>query len=116
MQVTTIGLDLAKQIFQVHSVGPDGKAVLRKRLRRAEVRSLFAARLQPCLGFGRLQQGWGRSRRSANRGADHPATRFAALREHSMEPKAVLASRDAGRTATAADRRGGARHQHHRAA
>ena len=48
MQVTTIGLDLAKQIFQVHGVGPDGKAVLRKRLRRAEVLSFFAA-LPPCL-------------------------------------------------------------------
>jgi transposase len=48
MQVTTIGLDLAKQIFQVHGVGPDGQAVLRKRLRRAEDLSFFAA-LPPCL-------------------------------------------------------------------
>ena len=48
MQVTTIGLDLAKQIFQVHGVGPGGKAVVRKRLRRAEVLSFFAA-LPPCL-------------------------------------------------------------------
>jgi transposase len=48
MQVKMIGLDLAKQIFQVHGVGPDGKAVLRKRLRRSEVLSFFAA-VPPCL-------------------------------------------------------------------
>lgn len=48
MQVTTIGLDLAKQISQVHGVGPDSEAVLRKPLRRADVLSFFAA-LPPCL-------------------------------------------------------------------
>ncbi len=41
IQVTTIGLDLAKQVFQVHGVDADGKAVLRKRLRRAEVLGFF---------------------------------------------------------------------------
>ena len=48
MQVTTIGLDLAKQIFQVHGVGGDGRALVRKRLRRSEVLSFFAG-LEPCL-------------------------------------------------------------------
>jgi transposase len=38
MQLTTIGLDLAKQIFQVHGVGEDGRAMVRKRLRRSEGR------------------------------------------------------------------------------
>ena len=33
MQVTTIGLDLAKQIFKVHGIGVEGVAVLRRRLR-----------------------------------------------------------------------------------
>jgi len=34
MKVTTIGIDLAKSIFQVHGVDALGKAVVRKRLRR----------------------------------------------------------------------------------
>lgn len=48
MQITTIGLDLAKQVFQVHGVDADGKAVLRKRLRRADVLTFFGG-LEPCL-------------------------------------------------------------------
>jgi transposase len=48
MQVTTIGLDLAKHIFQVHGVDETGTATVRKRLRRAQVLSFFAA-LPPCL-------------------------------------------------------------------
>ena len=48
MSVRTIGLDLAKQVFQVHGVDDAGRPVLKKRLRRAEVRSFFAG-LAPCL-------------------------------------------------------------------
>jgi transposase len=48
MQVTTVGLDLAKHIFQVHAVDAAGKVVARKRLRRTEVLSFFAG-LSPCL-------------------------------------------------------------------
>jgi len=48
MQVTTVGLDLAKHIFQVHAVDAAGKVVARKRLRRTEVLSFFAS-LSPCL-------------------------------------------------------------------
>ena len=36
-EVTTIGLDLAKQVFQVHGVDAKGATVLRKQLRRAQV-------------------------------------------------------------------------------
>lgn len=35
MQITTIGLDLAKHVFQVHAVDEAGTVVLRKQLRRA---------------------------------------------------------------------------------
>ena len=35
--ITTIGLDLAKQIFQVHGVDQDGHPVLKKQLRRGQV-------------------------------------------------------------------------------
>jgi transposase len=48
MGITTIGLDLAKNVFQVHGVDERGAAVLRKQLRRDQVLSFFA-RLQPCL-------------------------------------------------------------------
>jgi len=45
--ITTIGLDLAKSVFQVHGANASGKAVLKKRLRRGQMRSFFAA-LPPC--------------------------------------------------------------------
>ena len=48
MQITTIGLDLAKNVFQVHGVDSEGRVVVRRKLRRAKVRELFA-RLAPCL-------------------------------------------------------------------
>ena len=48
MQVATIGLDLAKHVFQVHGVDAAGKVVLRRRLRRVQVVEFFAA-LPPCL-------------------------------------------------------------------
>lgn len=48
MQPTTIGLDLAKQVFQVHAVVADGKVLVRRKLRRAEVRDFFAKQ-PPCL-------------------------------------------------------------------
>ena len=48
MEVTTIVLDLAKHVFQVHGVDASGSVVLRRRLRRREVATFFAA-LKPCL-------------------------------------------------------------------
>ena len=48
MKVTTIGLDLAKNVFQVHGVDAHGKVVVRKRLRRGQVREYFAM-LPPCV-------------------------------------------------------------------
>ena len=43
-----IGLDIAKNVFQVHGADSEGRCVLRRRLRRADVVSFFA-RLPPCL-------------------------------------------------------------------
>ncbi len=37
MEITTIGLDLAKNVFQVHGIDANGKVVVRRRLRRAQV-------------------------------------------------------------------------------
>ena len=48
MQVTTIGLDLAKNAFQVHGVDADGGVVVRKKLRRVDVLAFFST-LPPCL-------------------------------------------------------------------
>ena len=48
MKITTVGIDLAKALFQVHGVDERGKAVLRKQLKRRDVMSFFA-NLEPCL-------------------------------------------------------------------
>ena len=39
---TTIGLDLAKKVFQVHGVDAEGKMVVARKLRRKEVLAFFA--------------------------------------------------------------------------
>jgi len=47
-EITTVGLDLAKHVFQVHGIDASGAPVVRKRLRRSEVLAFFA-RLPGCL-------------------------------------------------------------------
>jgi transposase len=48
MNITTVGIDLAKNVFQVHGVDARSKVVLRKPLRRAQV-AVFFENLPPCL-------------------------------------------------------------------
>lgn len=48
MQVTTVGLDLAKNIFQVHGVMDGGEVAFNRSLRRAQMLPFFE-RLAPCL-------------------------------------------------------------------
>jgi len=48
MQITTIGFDLAKNVFQVHGIDATEKVVIRKPLRRGQVIKFFAG-LSPCL-------------------------------------------------------------------
>jgi len=48
MEITTVGLDLAKNVFQVHAVDGRGKCVLSKRLKRKSPLPFFA-NLEPCL-------------------------------------------------------------------
>ena len=43
MQITTVGLDIAKRVFQLHGVDAAGKAVLRRKLQRSEVLAFFKA-------------------------------------------------------------------------
>src|SRR5208283_3572128 len=42
MQIAVIGLDLAKNVFQVHGIDDVGQAVLKRKLRRSEVLPFFA--------------------------------------------------------------------------
>ncbi|MCB1986505.1 MAG: IS110 family transposase [Burkholderiales bacterium] len=48
MKITTIGIDLAKEVFQIHGVNEHGKVMLRKQLRRNAMIKYFA-NLAPCL-------------------------------------------------------------------
>lgn len=48
MSITTLGIDLAKNIFQLHGVDKSGKAVLKKKIRRKDLRP-FIAQLPPCV-------------------------------------------------------------------
>src|SRR6202051_2261844 len=48
MQITTIGLDIAKNVFQVHGIDANEKVVVRKQLRRGKLMAFFEA-LSPCL-------------------------------------------------------------------
>ena len=42
MDITTIGLDIAKSVFQVHGCDKNGKTVIRKQLKRHQVLAYFA--------------------------------------------------------------------------
>src|SRR5262249_29267769 len=48
MQITTIGLDLAKSVFQVHGIDAAGQGVVRKSLRRLQMIPIFS-KLRACL-------------------------------------------------------------------
>ncbi|WWE90674.1 hypothetical protein G6P99_47595 [Bradyrhizobium sp. 6(2017)] len=42
-KIITVGLDLAKSIFQVHGIGDDGRVLVRRMLRRSQVLPFFRA-------------------------------------------------------------------------
>jgi transposase len=46
--VTTIGLDIAKSVFQVHGVDAEGNVLIRRQLKRRYVPAFFE-KLPPCL-------------------------------------------------------------------
>jgi transposase len=48
--VSTIGLDIAKSVFQVHGVDANGQVVIRRQLKRRYVLAFFE-KLPPCLGM-----------------------------------------------------------------
>lgn len=47
-KITTVGLDLAKSVFQVHGIAEEGVVLVRRALRRSQVLDFFRT-LQPCL-------------------------------------------------------------------
>ena len=42
MKITTVGIDLAKLVFQIHAVNEFGKTVLKKQIKRSQVAAFFA--------------------------------------------------------------------------
>jgi transposase len=46
--ITTVGLDIAKSVFQVHGVDAQGKVIVRRQLKRRYVLAFFQ-KLPPCL-------------------------------------------------------------------
>ena len=48
MKITTVGVDLAKNVFQVHGIDEAGAVIVRKTLRRRQMMPFFN-RLEPCL-------------------------------------------------------------------
>jgi transposase len=46
--ITTIGLDIAKSVFQVHGIDAEGKVIVRRQLKRRQI-LVFFAKLPPCL-------------------------------------------------------------------
>ena len=71
MEITTVGLDLAKNVFQVHAIDSTGGVVVRRSLRRAQVIPFFS-KLPPCLiGMEACATShhWARAGRSRPRGA-----------------------------------------------
>ncbi len=54
-EIITIGVDLAKSVFQLHGVDAEGRVVLRRQLRRSQMLEFFQ-RLPGCLiGLGQLR-------------------------------------------------------------
>lgn len=48
MKITTIGIDLAKEVFQIHGVDSHGKVAIRKQVKRKDMAKFFA-NIEPCL-------------------------------------------------------------------
>jgi transposase len=47
-EITTVGVDLARTVFQLHGVTADGSVALRRQVRRSQIFDFFG-RLPPCL-------------------------------------------------------------------
>jgi len=88
MEITTIGIDLAKNVFAVCGADSSGRVLMRRQLRRAQVTQLHAC-------AATLRGGNGGQRRSAVLGA--PAHR-ARARGGVMSPALVMPYRKGNKT------------------
>ena len=87
-EVSTIGLDIAKNVFQAHGADASGAVLFRKRLRRAQVLAFFAGQPPVRRGDGGLRQGallGARDRQARPHGAADPAGLCEAVREAAEE-------------------------------
>jgi transposase len=50
-KISTLGLDIAKHVFQIHGVDDDGKVVVRRRIRRSEVLAFFSRQSPAVVGM-----------------------------------------------------------------
>ena len=83
LAITTVGLDIAKSVFQVHCVDARGNAVVRRQLKRRYLLAFFK-KLSPCLvGIEACATShhWSRAAGSRAYGAAHPSGLREALRE-----------------------------------
>jgi transposase len=87
-QITTVGIDLAKNVFSLHGVDAGGKTVLRRTVRRDRLVETVAA-LSPCLIGMEACSGaheWGRRVRAARaHGEADGAEVCSALQEERQE-------------------------------
>ena len=82
LEITTVGLDLAKNVFQAHGADRSGRAMLRKKLRRDQVLAFFAQLPGLCGGGGLCQCALlgSRDRAARTRGAPDPTSLCQTLR------------------------------------
>jgi transposase len=98
-EITTIGLDLAKSVFQVHGINEAGGEVTRKRLRRGQMLTFFAG-LPPCLvGMEACATAHYWARRNKNDAADaeaiceavrRPSMRFVPVKTKEQQSALVM--------------------------
>lgn len=53
MKITTVGIDLAKNVFQIHAVDERGKTVLKKQLQRDQMAAFFVNQPSCLIGMER---------------------------------------------------------------
>lgn len=97
MKVTTLGIDLAKSIFQLHGVDAHGKVALQKRVTRAKVWETIA-QLPPCLNWdGSVWQCLERIKRSplGQSGSAGSKRRKCCHRQYAIGASAIFLSRQA---------------------
>jgi transposase len=108
MKITAIGLDLAKNVFQVHGVDERGHALVKKALKRAQLATFFASipaclvGMEACSGahfWARKLQGFGHTVRLISPQFVRPYVKFPAGIFHAGQQAATPASSKSGCTA-----------------